>query len=84
MISTYFEEISECFRNLYNVMHDNGTCYWVIGDSAFSNILIPTDKITVSIAENIGFKHTKTEITRQRKSRGGLDLHEAVVILEKK
>ena len=84
MISTYFEEISECFTTLYRTMRDNGRCYWVIGDSAFSKILIPTDRITVSIAENAGFKHIKTEITRQRKSRSGLGLHEAVVILEKK
>ena len=64
-------------------MKKNGTCHWVVGDSAFSKILVPTDPITVSIAEKIGFIHEKTEIVRKRKSRSGFLLHEAVITLKK-
>jgi len=83
MISIYFKDISVCLQNLYRVMKKNGKCHWVVGDSAFSKILVPTDPITVSIAEKIGFTHEKTEIVRKRKSRSGFLLHEAVITLKK-
>ena len=83
MVSTYFEEISTCFQNLFRVMKSNAKCYWVVGDSAFSKILVPTDDITVEIAEKIGFKHEKTDIVRDRTSRSGLALHESIITLKK-
>ena len=83
MISTYFEEISLCFERLYNIMRATGRCYWVVGDSAFSKIIIPTDRITTEIAMKKGFSHVDTRIVRGRKSRSGLILHEAVIVLKK-
>lgn len=83
MVSTYFEEISLCLQNLFRVMKSDSKCYWVIGDSAFSKIHVPTDKLTVEVAEKNGFKHEITEIVRRRKSRSGFDLHEAVITLKK-
>ena len=83
MVSTYFEEISLCFERLYDIMKTAGRCYWVVGDSAFSKIRIPTDRITTDIAIEKGFSHVNTRIVRKRKSRSGLTLHEAVIVLEK-
>jgi len=83
MISVYFKDISLCLQNLYRVMKPNSTCYWVVGDSAFSQIRVPTDDITVKISKDIGFTHKRTDIVRTRKSRSGMSLHEAVIILQK-
>tara|TARA_Y100000590_G_scaffold51531_1_gene54141 strand:- start:2986 stop:4221 length:1236 start_codon:yes stop_codon:yes gene_type:complete len=83
MVSTYFEEINLCFENLFRVMKSGGKCFWVVGDSAFSGIKIPTDVISENIAKEIGFKHERTDIVRERKSRSGLKLHEAVIVLKK-
>ena len=83
MVSTYFEEISSCFENIFRVMKPSSKCYWVVGDSAFSNIKIPTDVISIEIAEKVGFKHERTDIIRERKSRGGMILHEVVIVLKK-
>ena len=51
-------------------------------DSAFSNIKIPTDTISIGIAKKAGFKHERTDIIRERKSRGGMILHEVVIVLK--
>ena len=83
MISTYFEEISLCFESLLRVMKHSSKCYWVVGDSAFSEIKIPTDIISTDIAKKIGFKHERTDIIRKRKSRSGITLHEVVIVLKK-
>tara|TARA_B100000686_G_C16376596_1_gene755255 strand:- start:551 stop:748 length:198 start_codon:yes stop_codon:yes gene_type:complete len=64
-------------------MKSGGKCFWVVGDSAFSGIKIPTDVISENIAKEIGFKHERTDIVRERKSRSGLKLHEAVIVLKK-
>ena len=83
MISTYFEEISSCFESLFRVMKSSSKCYWVVGDSAFSEIKIPTDIISTEIAKKVGFKHERTDIIRERKSRSGVVLHEVVIVLKK-
>lgn len=83
MVSTYFEEITSCFENLFRVMKPSSKCYWVVGDSAFSEIKIPTDVFSTDIAKRVGFKHVRTDIVRERKSRSGIVLHEVVIVLEK-
>lgn len=83
MVSTYFEEISYCFENLFRVMKHSSKCYWVVGDSAYSEIKIPTDIISTEIAKKNGFKHERTDIVRKRKSRSSIELHEVVIVLKK-
>jgi DNA modification methylase len=83
MVATYFEDIRHCLESIYRVMMPGSKCYWVVGDSAFWKIRVPTDKITTDIARDVGLNHEGSSIVRSRKSRSGIKLHEVVIELSK-
>lgn len=83
MVSTYFEDIFLCLKSLFRKIKEGGRVYWVVGDSAFAKIHVPTDKFTVDIAKRTGFSHIRTSQVRVRKSRSGLSLREVVIELTK-
>ena len=64
-------------------MKSGGECFWVVGDSAFSGIRIPTDEITAKIASDQGFSNERIIHIRDRRSRSGVRLRESIIVLRK-
>ena len=74
-------------------MKNGSNCIFVVGDSQFSGIPVPTHIICNNIAEEIGFKSSNLKAVRkrktgaQRKKEGGFnldfDLAEYILYLKK-
>lgn len=91
MITTYFYDMQKVLSNIYNLLRPQGKCVIVVGNSAYSNVLIPTDLILAKIAMNLGFesriavaRHLTTS-SQQRKYLKPLlpYMRESMVILQK-
>jgi hypothetical protein len=58
MVKSYFSEMYELLENIFDYLIENGHCVIIVGNSAYGNIVIPTDEILKKIAKRIGFKKT--------------------------
>ena len=58
MVKSYFTEMYELLENIYDYLTKNGHCVIIVGNSAYGNIVIPTDEIFKKIAKRIGYKKT--------------------------
>lgn len=83
MIAKYFDDIYQVLSNIHNILKMGKNCIWVVGDSLFSNIYVPTDVITAEIGTEVGFKIEENRVVRKRRSRNGFKLHESVLIMKK-
>ena len=81
MVSTYFSDINKVLSNVRNSLKEGGRCIWVTGDSIFSDIYIPTDLITMSIARENNLMPEDSFKARSRKSRNGKPLRETVITM---
>jgi hypothetical protein len=86
MVEKYFDDINEVMTGLQRVIGPGGHCVWVVGDSQFSNVYVPTDDITSKIAASTpggGLRLVTHEVVRQRRSRSGMKLRESVLVFGK-
>ena len=92
MLRGYFEDMYLTLNEVYSALQPNGKCVIVVGNSAYSNVIIPTDLLLARIGQNIGYKNAELYITRhlttssqQKEDLGSLKefLRESVVILHK-
>ena len=93
MIKGYFDDMTETFKRLKQVMATGSKCYIVVANSGYKGVLVPTDLILSEIAEEIGFK--VNEIIFARKIRASSqqmrELHnkynnlmrESIIVFEK-
>jgi len=65
MIKSYFTEMYELLDNIHDFLTKDGHCVIVVGNSAYGNIVIPTDEIIKKIAKRMGY--TKARIHYARK-----------------
>ena len=56
MVKSYFVEMHELLENIYDYLIKDGNCVIVVGNSAYGNIVIPTDEILKKMAKKIGYK----------------------------
>lgn len=56
MLSLYFSDMFRVLEKCYKVLEPGGFCAIVVGNSAYSNIVVPTDLLLAEYAEMIGFK----------------------------
>jgi hypothetical protein len=94
MIRGYFDDMTELFIRLKDVMVSGSKCYIVVANSGYKGVLVPTDLLFADIAHESGFKVQR--IIKARKIRASSqqmeELHnqynnlmrESIVILEKK
>jgi hypothetical protein len=83
MVGAYFNDMHTSLRNIYRSLAPEKYCIIVVGDSFFGDTYIPTDEFLVGIASSIGFRSVENRVVRSRKSRGGYNLRETVLILKK-
>lgn len=65
MIKGYFEDMWLVLKGIYPLLTLNGHCIIVVGNSAYGNIVIPTDLILGNIGLEIGFKSFEVEVARK-------------------
>ncbi|MCW3985161.1 MAG: site-specific DNA-methyltransferase [Candidatus Bathyarchaeota archaeon] len=92
MIEGYFTKMEVVLKQIYEMLMPNRKCAIVVGNSAYSNVLIPTDLLLSKIGREIGFKKTKLIIARhlttssqqkKRLERLKKYLRESIIVLEK-
>jgi len=93
MILGYFSDMKVVLKSIHSVSKKDVCCIIVVGNSAYGNIVIPTDLILAEIGEKIGFKCVEIRIARrnetssqQHRNLGEFQeyLRESIVILKKK
>lgn len=92
MLYAYFVNMKSVLSQIYNALFPKGKCIIVVGNSAYSNVLIPTDLILAKIGRQVGFRSLKLIIARhlttssqQKKKLEQLKhyLRESIIVLKK-
>lgn len=94
MIRGYFDDMTEIFRRLEQLMDKGAKCFMIVANSGYKGILVPTDLLLADIASRSGFKIVKIILARKIRasSQQMKELHgeyenlmrESIVVLEKK
>jgi DNA modification methylase len=85
LLRKYFEDIYMVLSNMYKSINDGARVAWVVGDSLILDVYVPTDLITMMIAQKIGYRPTGIEIDRTRRSgiRRTFTLRESILYFQK-
>lgn len=93
MIKGYFVDMKKVLLNLFNSLKSGAPCIIVVGNSAYGNMVIPTDIFLCLIAEEIGFicegigiaRRNETSSQQQKKLGNTKELlRESLIFLRKK
>lgn len=68
-VAKYFEDLSAHFASVKSVMQKGAEVHYVIGNSTFYNILIPSDVIYEKMLKNSGFSNVSSKTIRKRNSK---------------
>ena len=55
MLQEYFADMGRCLKYISQQLNANATVGFVVGNSVYSGIVIPTDLIIANIAEDLGY-----------------------------
>jgi DNA modification methylase len=92
VVRGYFDDMHTLLNKLYQQTQKGGSVGIVVGNSAYSGVIIPTDSIISEIAQQIGFKVKNVFVTRhlttssqQKQELETLKdyLRESIILLEK-
>lgn len=93
MISGYFSDMGRIIKRLSTVLEKGASCVIVVGNSAYSNIVVPVDAILAVLANRSGFECIQVGVARKNETSsqqhlrlGSFDkfLRESLVFLKKK
>ena len=88
----YFQDMETVLRGIFRSLKPGGKCIIVVGNSAYSGVVVPTDLILGKLGKNIGFQSITISIARslttssqQKKRLENMQdlLRESIVQLEK-
>lgn len=91
-IRGYFIDMRQALSQIYQILKPGGSCVIVVGNSAYSGIVVPTDALLANIGKTEGFNAQKISVARhlttssqQKKLLNGVKeyLRESLVFLEK-
>ncbi len=77
----YFNNIEEHIESLHSFVRPDARIAYVIGNSRFYDVALPSDEMLADIFEAHGFKTVSVERMRRRNSKSGL--YEAILLMEK-
>lgn len=92
VVRGYFDDMHSLLKKLYERTINDGLIGIVVGNSAYTGVIIPTDLIISDVAKDIGFKVKNIFVTRhlttssqQKKQLESLKeyLRESIIVLEK-
>ncbi len=93
VVRGYFDDFNTLLKKLFKQTADSGHVGIVVGNSAYSSVIIPTDVIVANIAKEVGFVVENIYITRhlttssqQKKDLDPLKnyLRESIILLKKR
>ena len=82
MAVCYFNEMLLVFSGLTSKLKDNACILIDLGDSIFSNVHIPTDKILIELLNTVGYYEVNNQVLRTRRSRNGGVLSQFLITLK--
>lgn len=68
-VQKYFCDIADHCEELFQVVKPGGTIYFIVGNSKFYDVLVPTETIYASLFGDVGFRDIKVEVLRKRTSK---------------
>ena len=68
-VGKYFDDISRHFSELRNVLSRGADVHYVIGNSSFYSVLVPTEQIYAAIMDQYGFQKINVHTIRKRNSK---------------
>jgi len=68
-VHRYFEDMCLHFSSLRTVLRSGAQVYYVIGNSKFYDVIVPTEKIYVDLLERLGFDDVNITEIRKRSSK---------------
>ena len=77
----YFNDIEQHIKSLKPFVRSGADLAYVIGNSKFYGIVLPSDEILADIFEAHGFHITSIERMRRRNSKSGL--YEAIMFMKR-
>lgn len=83
MMSAYFYEMKIVLEGLMHHTKSDGVICIDIGDSIYANVYIPTHKILIKIAQELGFSLYEEILLRKRHSNGGAELGQFLLVFKK-
>lgn len=82
MVASYFHDMRTVFAALKKHLTAQATLMLDIGDSAYGNIHVPTDKLLAEIFSDLGFSLRREVVLRKRMSRGGFALRQVLLVFD--
>jgi len=80
-VEKYFYDMDLHVRQLFDVVAKGGKIHYVVGNSKFYDILLPTENLFESLFKKAGFENTRIERIRKRSSKR--ELYEFLVYAQK-
>ena len=68
-VDKYFEDIWTHLNSLRTVMAPHGRVHYIVGNSTFYGVLLPTEKIYADMLNELGFSEVKVKTLRKRNSK---------------
>lgn len=68
MIEGYFCDMRNVLKNLYEILSPNSHCVIVVGNSAYTNMVVPVDLLLSSLAEDVGFRCEYIGVARKNET----------------
>ncbi|MDE0042350.1 MAG: DNA methyltransferase [Candidatus Poribacteria bacterium] len=68
-VDKYFEDIWTHLNSLRTVMASYGRVHYIVGNSTFYGVLLPTEKIYADMLRELGFSEIKVKTLRKRNSK---------------
>lgn len=82
MAVCYFNEMLQVFSGLTSKLNNDACILIDLGDSIFSNVHIPTDKILIELLSSVGYSEINNQVLRTRRSRNGCILSQFLITLK--
>jgi tRNA G10 N-methylase Trm11 len=80
MVSGYFADMKAVFGGIRKHLREGAVIAVDIGDSQYSNVHVPTDKLLVGILQTQGYMLESEVTLRKRMSRNGLPLRQVLLV----
>jgi tRNA G10 N-methylase Trm11 len=82
MVASYFADMRRIFSAIRKHLTERGRAILDIGDSAYGNVHVATDRILTSILAELGFDLSREIVLRRRMSRGGFALRQVLLVFD--
>lgn len=83
MVRWYSHDINLALQGAVKNLKPNGIIAVDIGDSVYSDVLVPTDELIKEILANHGCQLVENILVRKRKSRSGMDVKQVCIVAKK-